>query len=93
MGIIDADQLREGISPVIPMTECIGCLRCVDRCPYGAAKIRFRWQKGVPGEVTWGNVRKMTGMGCRETPGTVGREVTGVGDREVAGAGGREVEG
>ena len=83
MGIIDADQLREGISPVIPMTECIGCLRCVDRCPYGAAKIRFRWQKGVPGEVTWGNVRKMTGMGCRETPGTVGREVAGVGGREV----------
>jgi ferredoxin len=33
------------------MSECIGCLRCVDRCPYGAAKIRFRWQKGVPGEV------------------------------------------
>ena len=92
MGIIDADQLREGTSPVIPMTECIGCLRCVDRCPYGAAKIRFRWQKGVPGEVTWGNVRKMTGMGCRETPGTVGREVAGAGGREVAGAGGREVE-
>jgi polyferredoxin len=50
VGIIDADQLREGNSPKIPMTECIMCLRCVDRCPYSAAKIRFRWQKATPGE-------------------------------------------
>lgn len=50
VAIIDADQLREGISPKIPMTECIMCMRCIDRCPYDAAKIRFRWQKAVPGE-------------------------------------------
>ncbi|MCX5853328.1 MAG: 4Fe-4S binding protein [Deltaproteobacteria bacterium] len=50
VGIIEADQLREGISPKIPMTECIMCLRCIDRCPYGAAKICFRWQKATPGE-------------------------------------------
>jgi ferredoxin-type protein NapH len=50
VGIIEADQLREGISPKIPMTECIMCMRCIDRCPYDAAKIRFRWQKAVPGE-------------------------------------------
>jgi len=49
VGIIDRGLLREGVSPKIPMTECIMCMRCVDRCPYGAAKIRFRWQKGVPG--------------------------------------------
>jgi len=48
--IIEADQLREGISPKIPMTECIMCMRCIDRCPYDAAKIRFRWQKSAPGE-------------------------------------------
>lgn len=50
MGIIDAAHLRAGISPTIPMTECITCMRCIDRCPYGAAKIRFRWQKAVPSE-------------------------------------------
>jgi ferredoxin-type protein NapH len=50
VGIIDADKLREGLSPKIPMTECIMCMRCIDRCPYDAAKIRFRWQKAVPGE-------------------------------------------
>jgi len=50
VGIINADELREGISPKIPMTECIMCLRCVDRCPYSAAKVRFRWQKSTPGE-------------------------------------------
>ncbi len=50
VGIIDGNLLREGVSPKIPMTECISCFRCIDRCPYGAAKIRFRWQKGVPGE-------------------------------------------
>jgi len=49
VGIIDEKLLREGVSPRIPMTECIMCMRCIDRCPYGAAKIRFRWQKGVPG--------------------------------------------
>lgn len=49
VGIIDENLLREGVSPKIPMTECIMCMRCLDRCPYGAAKIRFRWQKGVPG--------------------------------------------
>jgi len=51
MGIIDANKLREGVSPDIPMTECITCMRCIDRCPYGAAKIRFRWQKTVPGNI------------------------------------------
>ncbi|MGE5790241.1 MAG: 4Fe-4S binding protein [Syntrophaceae bacterium] len=50
VGIIDAGELREGVSPKIPMTECIMCLRCVDRCPYSAAKVRFRWQKATPGE-------------------------------------------
>ncbi len=50
MGIIDRDLLREGISPHIPMTECILCMRCIDRCSYGAAKIRFRWQKTAPVE-------------------------------------------
>jgi NapH/MauN family ferredoxin-type protein len=49
-GIIDGDLLREGISPRIPMTECILCMRCIDRCSYSAAKIRFRWQKAAPGE-------------------------------------------
>ena len=34
VGIIDADKLREGVSPKIPMTECIMCMRCIDRCPY-----------------------------------------------------------
>lgn len=50
MGIIDKDSLMEGISPKILMTECILCMRCIDRCPYDAAKIRFRWQKVVPEE-------------------------------------------
>ena len=50
MGIIDRRDLGEGKSPQIPMNECILCMRCVDQCPYGAAKIRFRWQKAVPGE-------------------------------------------
>ena len=49
-GIIDREALREGISPKIPMAECLMCLRCVDQCPYGGAKIRFRWQKTAPGE-------------------------------------------
>lgn len=49
--IIEGDKLREGISPKIPMAECIMCLRCIDRCPYKAAKIRFRWQKAAPGDV------------------------------------------
>jgi ferredoxin-type protein NapH len=51
MGIIDKDSLRQGISPKVPMEECIMCLRCVDNCPYGAAKIRFRWQRTAPGEM------------------------------------------
>jgi len=51
MGIIDRDALREGIAPAIPMDECIMCMRCVDKCPYSSAKIRFRWQKTIPGEV------------------------------------------
>lgn len=50
MGIINKDSLGEGISPKISMTECIVCMRCIDRCPYDAAKIRFRWQKVAPGE-------------------------------------------
>ena len=49
VGVIDKDLLREGVSPIIPMTECIMCMRCIDRCPYGAAKINVRWRKGVPG--------------------------------------------
>jgi len=52
MGIIERDRLREGISPNIPMEECIMCMRCVDHCPYDAAKIRFRWWKGVPEETS-----------------------------------------
>ena len=51
MGIIDREALREGIAPKIPMDECILCMRCVDTCPYSSAKIRFRWQKTIPGEV------------------------------------------
>ena len=54
MGIIDGDALREGISPQVPMSECILCLRCVDQCPYSAAKIRFRWQKAAPGDTVYG---------------------------------------
>ncbi|ACN14548.1 iron-sulfur cluster-binding protein [Desulforapulum autotrophicum HRM2] len=48
MGIIDKDALRQGISPEIPMSECIMCMRCIDACRYGGAKIRFRWQKTAP---------------------------------------------
>ncbi|HOO37488.1 MAG TPA: 4Fe-4S binding protein [Deltaproteobacteria bacterium] len=51
MGIIDREALREGTAPKIPMDECILCMRCVDTCPYSSAKIRFRWQKTIPGEV------------------------------------------
>jgi ferredoxin-type protein NapH len=50
MGIIDKDSLMEGISPKILMAECTLCMRCIDGCPYDAAKIRFRWQKAVQGE-------------------------------------------
>jgi ferredoxin-type protein NapH len=50
MGIIDSEQLREGISPRLEMSECISCLRCVDICPHGAAVIRFPWQKATPAE-------------------------------------------
>jgi ferredoxin-type protein NapH len=50
MGIIDHQKLQEGISPDLPMEECIVCMRCVDQCPYDAAKVRFRWWKGVPKE-------------------------------------------
>jgi Fe-S-cluster-containing dehydrogenase component len=49
-GIIDREALMQGVSPKIPMAECIMCLRCVDQCPYGGAKIRFQWQKTAPGE-------------------------------------------
>jgi ferredoxin-type protein NapH len=49
-GIIDRNQLIEGVSPKLPMDECILCMRCVDQCPYSAAKIRFRWQRAVPEE-------------------------------------------
>ncbi|MBN1105885.1 MAG: 4Fe-4S binding protein [Deltaproteobacteria bacterium] len=52
MGIIDHRKLQEGISPDLPMEECIFCMRCVDQCPYDAAKVRFRWWKGVPKEET-----------------------------------------
>ncbi|MGC9324725.1 MAG: 4Fe-4S dicluster domain-containing protein [Desulfomonilia bacterium] len=51
MGIIDREALREGIAPKIPMDECIMCMRCIDTCPYDSAKIRFSWQKTIPGEV------------------------------------------
>ena len=51
MGIIDREALREGIAPKIPMDECIMCMRCIDACPHHSAKIRFRWQKTIPGEV------------------------------------------
>jgi ferredoxin-type protein NapH len=49
-GIIDRNQLIEGVSPKLPMDECILCMRCIDQCPYSAAKIRFRWQRTVPEE-------------------------------------------
>ncbi len=48
MGIIDKDALLQGISPQIPMSECIMCMRCIDACGYGGAKIRFKWQKSIP---------------------------------------------
>lgn len=48
MGIIDKEALGQGISPEIPMSECIMCMRCIDGCAYGGAKIRFRWQKSAP---------------------------------------------
>ena len=50
-GIIDRNQLTEGISPKLPMGECILCMRCLDQCPYSAVKIRFRWQRTVPEEM------------------------------------------
>ena len=56
MGIIDKNFLQEGVSPRVNMSECILCMRCVDICPYSAAKIRFSWQKTIPGEIeAWGN--------------------------------------
>ncbi|MBO4334556.1 MAG: 4Fe-4S binding protein [Desulfovibrio sp.] len=45
MGIIPKEMLVQGISPKIPMSECITCLRCVAACPHRAASIRFVWQK------------------------------------------------
>lgn len=50
MGIIDHRSLQEGRSPDVPMEECILCMRCVDQCPYDAAKVRFRWWRGAPKE-------------------------------------------
>lgn len=50
MGIVAESDLREGVSPRLDMGECIMCLRCIDTCPHGAVKIRFRWQKTLPGE-------------------------------------------
>jgi ferredoxin-type protein NapH len=41
MGIIDEETLQEGGKPVVNRAECIMCLRCVDVCPYKAAKLRF----------------------------------------------------
>ncbi len=53
MGIIPEEQLVQGISPKIDMSECILCLRCVSACPHGAASVRFVWQKPriVPGKL------------------------------------------
>jgi ferredoxin-type protein NapH len=48
MGIIDKEALGQGISPEIPMAECIMCLRCIDGCRYGGATLRFRWQEIIP---------------------------------------------
>lgn len=48
MGIVNRNQLIEGISPQLPMEECIFCLRCLDQCPYNAVKIRFFKQKAAP---------------------------------------------
>ena len=45
MGIIPKEQLVQGISPKIDMSECISCMRCVSVCPHNAARIRFVWQK------------------------------------------------
>lgn len=51
MGIIPSEQLVQGVSPRIDMSECILCLRCVGTCPHNAASVRFVWQKPktVPG--------------------------------------------
>jgi len=53
MGIIPEEQLVQGVSPRIDMSECIMCLRCVSACPHNAATVRFRWQKrkAVPGQL------------------------------------------
>jgi ferredoxin-type protein NapH len=53
MGIIPEEQLVQGVSPKIDMSECIMCLRCVSACPHNAATVRFRWQKrkAVPGQL------------------------------------------
>ncbi|MCR5814996.1 MAG: 4Fe-4S binding protein, partial [Desulfovibrio sp.] len=45
VGIIPKEALVQGISPTIPMAECLTCLRCVAACPHHAASIRFVWQK------------------------------------------------
>ena len=41
MGIVSGEDLQKGHRPNISMAECIFCLRCVDICPYKAAKIRL----------------------------------------------------
>ena len=52
-GVITEEQLVQGVSPKIDMSECIMCLRCVSACPHNAATVRFRWQKrkAVPGQL------------------------------------------
>jgi len=55
MGIISKEQLVQGISPSINMSECIMCLRCVSACPHSTASVSFVWQ------------RKKTKRGCLPT--------------------------
>lgn len=51
MGIISENRLQAGEKPVISKAECIMCLRCVDICPYKAAKLRFGRQPRETGAV------------------------------------------
>ena len=45
MGVVPDSDLQDGKSPVISRVECILCLRCVDICPYKAARLRFGFRK------------------------------------------------
>lgn len=45
VGIISAADLQAGQNPNISRAECILCLRCLDVCPYKAAKLRFGYPR------------------------------------------------